>query len=245
MDGAGDFRGQSKALCKAILEAKLPLQVQALGWSHGYRRVVADQADREHTEMWGQKLACKVMEIRQACPCRPLYLFGHSAGAGVVLAASHHLPPDSVDQVVLLGPTVSTYADLRPLLRAARCGMDVYYSKRDLYGGLTAYTLIGQDGYVIPQTAARQGFRVKPCCPGDCELFGERLRQHPWNRGYRWTGYTGSHLSIYEKQFLYAYVFPGLCKGPGCPCPQTMAAVTPRPPGPGMSWSALKAPTEP
>src|SRR5262249_14415382 len=42
-DGAGDYRGLSTAVTKAVAEAELPFAIEPACWSHGYRRSLADQ----------------------------------------------------------------------------------------------------------------------------------------------------------------------------------------------------------
>src|SRR5262249_55756806 len=115
-DGAGDYRGLSTAVTKAVAEAELPFAIQPACWSHGYRRSLADQLDRAHARAEGRRLAGRVLALRTACPERPVYLMAHSAGAAVVLAAADWLPPDSVERIILLEPTVSAFADVRPAL---------------------------------------------------------------------------------------------------------------------------------
>jgi pimeloyl-ACP methyl ester carboxylesterase len=72
-----------------------------------------------------------VLAWHEACRDRRISLLGHSAGCAVVLAAAEILPPDSVDRIILLAPSVCDAYDVRPTLRAARDGMDVFYSSRD------------------------------------------------------------------------------------------------------------------
>ena len=55
----------------------------------------------------GLRLAARVTEYRGLFPDRRLYLIGHSTGCAVVLAAAERLPPDGVDRIVLLSPSVS------------------------------------------------------------------------------------------------------------------------------------------
>src|SRR2546421_5603725 len=101
-DGAGDFRATSAALRRAVVADKLPLYVRTFDWSHGYGRVIADQLDRSHIQSEGQRLAELLCARRQTYPDSPIYLVGHSAGCGVLIAAAERLPPGQVDRIVLL-----------------------------------------------------------------------------------------------------------------------------------------------
>ena len=98
----------------------------------------------------GQRLACRVTALRQASPAAEVYLVGHSAGCAVVLAAAESLPPGGVNRIILLAPSASLDYDLRPALRCARGGIDVFYSDRDV-----AYLGLGVSAFA--ETTARQG----------------------------------------------------------------------------------------
>jgi alpha-beta hydrolase superfamily lysophospholipase len=130
-NGSGDTRTVSANLSEVVAETGAPLEVEAFVWTHGRGRVLADHLDHAHHLEEGRRLAAWVAEYHKCHPDRAVYLIGHSAGCAVVLAAAEQLPPDSLTRVVLLSPSVSTGYDLRPTLRAARGGVDVYCSGRD------------------------------------------------------------------------------------------------------------------
>jgi pimeloyl-ACP methyl ester carboxylesterase len=185
----------------------MPLCVRALCWSHGYRRNFKDQIDRAHIQAQGCRLARIIRCVRQSCPGRKLHVMGHSAGAAVVLAAANHLPADSIDRIVFLAPTVSSEADLRPALLCALEGIDVFCSKRDIYGRLTGLTLIGETGRLCPPVAAIQGF-CRPAQLPDPLCLYTKLRHHWWQKDLSWTGYRGTHSGGYARCHLYHFMLP-------------------------------------
>src|SRR5947207_2649584 len=80
-------------------------------------------------------------------------------------AAAEFLPPDSVERVVLLAPSVSAEYDLGPALACAREGIDVFHSGRDrAYLGL-GVRLLGTADRHWSDAAGRVGFRVPAACP--------------------------------------------------------------------------------
>jgi pimeloyl-ACP methyl ester carboxylesterase len=216
-DGAGDFRGLSTALRRAVQELDLPLEIEPAAWSHGYRRVIADQCDRAHIWAEGRRLADRIVAARTACPTRPVYLMAHSAGNALALATAHFLPPDSVERVVLLAPTTPAHADLRPALRAARQGVDVFYSCRDRMGPLAGLSFIGRDGRLFCRVAARHGFILPAVAPGDDAPLYRKLRQFGWGPGLICTDHEGDHYGIYQPGFLRSHVLPLLFPPPGGP----------------------------
>lgn len=205
-DGAGGWHATSLALGEVLAEARLPLAVERVEWTHGYYRVFADQMDYCHAQAEGRRLAAQVMAYRQACRGK-VYLLGHSAGSAVILAAAEVLPPDSVDRILLLAPSVSMAYDVRPALRCAREGLDVFHSGRD-YGYLgVCVAITGTADRRWCPAAGRVGF--SPPCPtaADAVLYG-RLRQHAWDPSVEWTGNHGGHYGSHHPQFLRAYMLP-------------------------------------
>lgn len=208
LDGAGDLRGSSTALAQANLMAGTPLELCVFPWSHGYRRMLLDQTDMAHARVQGARLAAAILERQQREPGRRVVLAAHSAGCAVAVAAGDVLPPDSVDRILLLAPSVSTGYDLRPTLRAAREGVDVFCSKKDWVALGFVVRVVGTTDNARSGTAAgRFGFQPK----GDRSLDdaeANRLRQHFWSADVAWTGHTGGHHGMHAPAFVHAYLFP-------------------------------------
>jgi pimeloyl-ACP methyl ester carboxylesterase len=206
VDGAGGFQATSKSFRQTVAAEGLPLCIETVVWTHGYCRFLADQVHHKHLLEEGRRLAALIQERKQSCPV-PVYLVGHSAGAGVALLALEQLPPGVVERVVLLAPAVSANYDLRPALARARGGIDVFYSDRDwAYLGL-GVSLTGNADRHWGRAAGRIGFRTLVQCPEDAALYG-RLRQHPWQRSLEWTGNHGGHYGGYQPEFLRCFVLP-------------------------------------
>src|SRR5207244_94004 len=83
--------------------------------------VLRDLQDARRLREKAGELAGLVLEYRAAHPDRPVYLLGHSGGAGVALAAAEMLPPGSLERIVLLSAAVSPCYDLTPAFPALRC----------------------------------------------------------------------------------------------------------------------------
>ena len=199
VDGAGDFRGCSQAMSHANTLAGNPAEIMTFAWSHGYGRMLLDQIDQTHAHAQGARLAAKVLERTRTEPGRRVTLAGHSAGCAVVLAAAESLPPDSIDRIILLAPSVSTGYDLRPALRSAREGVDVFCSKKDWLALGFVTRVVGTTDRPGAAAAGRYGFDVPA---------GDRLRQHFWTPEMATTGHTGGHHGVYAAGFIHAYLFP-------------------------------------
>ncbi|HEV3263022.1 MAG TPA: alpha/beta hydrolase [Gemmataceae bacterium] len=228
VDGAGDFQATSAALRQAVADERLPLGVEAVEWSHGYGRVLADEMDWDHAWEEGQCLARRVCALRQACPAGEIYLIGHSAGSAVVLTAAEALPPGTINRIVLLAPSVSAEYDVRAALRATRDGIDVFYSCRDrAYLGV-GVAIVGTADRRWSAAAGRVGFHGDVQTPQDALLYA-KLRQHAWDPCVEWTGNHGGHYGGYQVSHLRAYVLPLLRCGdcPPGPCAVPAAAAYP------------------
>jgi pimeloyl-ACP methyl ester carboxylesterase len=205
-NGAGGSNATTQALERAVEEEHLPLTVQTLAWSYGYGMIVLDQRDGMHAHQAGLELAATVLAYRRQFPGKEVYLLGHSAGCAVVLAAAAGLPPGSVDRIVLLAPSVSANHDIRPALSAARLGVHVFYSRRDVaFLGLGTALVGTSDGFGA--AAGRVGFRPRIESPADLALAA-KLHQYAWDPSAEWTGNRGGHFGAQADRYVRAYVLP-------------------------------------
>jgi pimeloyl-ACP methyl ester carboxylesterase len=205
-NGSGDFRTVSRNLGQVLAETNTPLQIETVLWSHGYGRYITDHVDHANHLAKGCQLAAEVTAYRQAYPGRQVYLIGHSAGCAVVLAAAERLPPDNVDRIILLSPSVCVTYDLRPALQATR-GMDVFHSAEDRVILGLGMQMVGTAERSCRTAAGQYGFTPVVACPADAALYG-KLRQHPWAPVVAWTGHGGGHYGNNQADFLRAYVLP-------------------------------------
>lgn len=212
LDGAGDFGATSTSLRRALAESGVPLEVNEVDWSHGYARILADQTDAQHSQEQGCCLAGRIVSYRQLNPTAEIYILAHSAGSATALAAAEALPANSVDRMVLLSPAVCAFHDLRPALRAARDGIDVFYSSRDVaYLGFWTAVLGTADGARGCPAAGRTGFAPTVASAADAALYA-KLRQHAWTPCVAWSGNHGGHYGGYQTAHLRAYVLPLLSR---------------------------------
>jgi pimeloyl-ACP methyl ester carboxylesterase len=203
-DGAGDLRGCSNSLAHANLLAGSPIEVVYFNWSHGHRRLLVDQIDAGHAREQGRRLAGEIRERQLREPGRRVLVVAHSAGCAVALAAADYLPPDSIDRVVLMAPSVSVGYDLRPTLRVAREGLDVFCSKKDWVALGFVTRVVGTTDRFGAAAAGRHGFRADNVDESEVP----RLRQSFWSADIAWTGHHGGHHGMYAPTFLHTYLFP-------------------------------------
>src|SRR4051812_7836725 len=61
VDGAGGFYGFSHSMKQFVQGDAVPLHVHTFDWSHGKRRIFADQYDRGHARAEGERLAQEIL----------------------------------------------------------------------------------------------------------------------------------------------------------------------------------------
>jgi pimeloyl-ACP methyl ester carboxylesterase len=204
-NGSGDSDAVTEGLKLALWKTGIPLCVDTVRWSR------YDQASKDHTDVEGHLLAAadmaaRVTAYRKACPKGKIYLMAHSAGSHVVLATAEQLPPDTVDRIILLAPSVSFCYDLRAALKASREGIDSYSSCEDQVVVIAADYYGTADG-LCTRTAGEVGFApLQPSDP-DASLY-RNLRQYWWTSRVSWTGHFGGHIGATKAKFVAAYVLP-------------------------------------
>jgi pimeloyl-ACP methyl ester carboxylesterase len=212
-DGAGGFGATTETIREAASASRYPIQVELVDWSHGRGRMLIDHLDHRNILDQGRRLAAQVRAARSRRPNLPVHLVGHSAGCAVVLAAAEQLPPQSLQRVVLLAPSVSSGYDLRPALRGARLGIDAFCSRSDWFVLGLGMRFSGNTDRRWGACAGRVGFKRVGTAPEDEALYA-RLRQHFWEPSQAKTGHQGGHYGSFEDAFLRAYVLP-LLRAPG------------------------------
>jgi pimeloyl-ACP methyl ester carboxylesterase len=204
-DGSGDLRQVADALAKVAQESGSPMRIQRIQWSHAKGAVFPDLYDNGHHQAQGQSVANQIIAYRQANPASRICLIGYSSGASVALAAAERIPPETVDRIILLSPSVAARHDLRPALRASREGIDAFESEWDAIC-LVLYAMGTGDG-IGQAVAGRSGFVQVGDTPVDKELYSN-LRQHFWHGASSWSGHDGSHFGCFKPAFLRDQVLP-------------------------------------
>ncbi|MBA4192445.1 MAG: hypothetical protein C0467_31135 [Planctomycetaceae bacterium] len=185
-----------------------PVELSVFPWSHGYRKLWADQTDSDHVREQGRRLAETILERKAREPGRRIVVVGHSAGCGVALAAGDALPMDAVNRMILLAPSVSTGYDVRPTLWSSREGVDVFCSKKDWVAlGFVVRVVGTTDRSRLDGAAGRWGFQPKGS-KALADVEAARFRQHFWTEEMARTGHTGGHHGVNAPDFVRTYLHP-------------------------------------
>jgi hypothetical protein len=233
VDGAGGFQGAAKSLSRAVAEQCLPFDVEPFHWSHGYMRILSDYLDLSYSEEAASRLAATILLHKEQHPEQKIIVVVHSAGSLLVLLACKSLPPDCVERIIMLAPSVSNVCDVRPGLIVARQGVDVFYSVADWYYLGIGSAVLGTSDHRYRPAAGMFGFKKLSDDPADACLYS-KLHQYAWHPGIILTGNFGGHFGVHKPDFVKTYVVPLLTLGDEPPpaatcCPLQECAPAPAP----------------
>ena len=130
-------------------------------------------------------------------PGRPVNLVGLSAGSGVALWALESMDDGHmVDNVILLGSSLSHDYDVSKAFEHIRGKIYVYYSPHDaiLAGPMKIFGTI--DGKFGVDGAGSVGLKSK--------RFAARIVNVPWRDSYKQYGYAGGHIDATSAKFVEA-----------------------------------------
>jgi len=194
----------------ALPRAGVPHEIRDFRWTYGTGSILHDLQDFRRLHGKAVELAGLVRDYRTAHPDRPIYLLGHSGGAGLSLEAAALLPPATLERIVLLSAAVSPGYDLTPALRATRGEIVSFHSDLDrlwLGWGTTQFGTV--DRYYGP-SAGRTGFTVPAGLDEEGRAAYERLVQVPWRPELLLEANVGGHHATVRPDFLTKYVAPWL-----------------------------------
>jgi pimeloyl-ACP methyl ester carboxylesterase len=190
--------------------AGVPHALEVFNWTHGVCRPLRDLQDTRYLLQQADRLAALVRAAQERHPDRPIYLLGHSAGAGIALAAAEQLPPASLERIILLAAAVSPRYDLRGALRATRREVVSFNSTYDRFCLDWCTNLFGTVDRVYGPGAGLNGFQRPANLDDEGERLYRRLVQVPWRLEMVWKCTDGFHNGACMPIFLAKLVAPWL-----------------------------------
>jgi len=186
------------------------IEIRQWGFLIPGAKLLVNQVNAPGNRQAGRKIAEQIAGYQARQPDRPVYLIGHSGGAGVGLFALEHLGqmPGArpITGAVLLSASVSNDYDLTTALRQSREGIVNFYNDKDVAMLGIGTTLMGNvDGGRGP-SAGRTGFRL----PGAGDAAARRsayakLYQVRMTRDMVYHG-SDPHVVATSRPFIAAYV---------------------------------------
>lgn len=179
---------------------------QFWAWDPTWRAmlVLPTIAARGFLDRQAQRLADRLIELRQTCPDRPIHVIGYSCGCFVAVRAVELLPKHvHVDSLSLLAAAISPKRDLNPAARRVRGPVIVSSSALDMVVGLGTL-LVGTADRVHTPSLGTLGYRGSPC---------DKLVSLRWRPAWiRW-GHWGSHFTAPAEMFIAECIAPAMGLG--------------------------------
>jgi hypothetical protein len=210
VEGVGGLDCVGAAARHSLPKAGVHHEIRDFTWTHGRGKLFRDLQDYRYLQQKALELAEQVMQYKKDHPERPIYLVGKSGGAGLALAAAEHLPPQTLERIILLSAAVSNDYDLRPALQATRREIVSYYSVHDGFVLGWGTSEFGTIDRVYGPSAGLRGFIVPDKLGEHDRLLYGRLVQIPWKPEMILEGHLGTHMGTSMPGFVGKEVAPWL-----------------------------------
>jgi pimeloyl-ACP methyl ester carboxylesterase len=212
LDGAGGGTARknwSAGVVRGILDGGYQGAGEMFTWETG-KGLIADQdASVEDKRSKAKIMAAKLAKQARAFPDAPVHILGFSAGTAVAVFALEELPSDvQVENVVLLGASISDKYDMTEALERVRGKLFLFTSKRDrMLSFLMGFSGTadrkfepgaGETGFILPEKA---GAATK-------KLYAEKIVTIPWTKAMTSDGNDGRHFDNVKPSFIRDYVVP-------------------------------------
>ncbi len=214
--GAGNVDMGEAGLREGLEQKGYRGEVSRLTWSYSFNPAI-DQTVRGIAKLGAKRLAGYIQDYMDKYPGREVNLVGLSAGTGVAIWALEALRPEyKVNNVVLLGSSLSADYDVGPALRRVKGKIYCYFSPNDavLAGPMKVFGTI--DGKLLVDGAGAVGMQSPS--------GGERVVNIGWCKEFEQYGYSGGHFDSTSPAFVREYVADQLLNGTPVAASGTTAA---------------------
>lgn len=194
------------SLMQGLLDGGVPYAMEIVDWTTGNKFLAL-----YHLRSWQRNqrqaalLAKRITEYQRDYPGRPVWLIGHSGGAGMSMLTLAALPDGvKITGVVLLAAALSRNFDLAPALEKVERGVWSYHSWNDwIFVGLGTTIFGTMDGWHRPG-AGMLGFSPRG------EL--ERLTQTAYHPVMLKQFNLGGHFGCVHRVWVEDHIAPLLIK---------------------------------
>jgi hypothetical protein len=194
IDGAGDWGFGASAVPRGLREAGFKGDVERFGWTRSFVPLV-DHMNERAARSAANQLASRIEDYRRRHPHTPVHIIALSAGTGVAVWACEALDSRlAIDNVFLLGSSLSYNYDMSQALRRVRRHVYVYHSPRDAV--LTTVQLVGTvDRKLGIKSAGQVGLHT----PTDRY---RKIINTPWSERWIQLGWNGGHTDCIGASFV-------------------------------------------
>lgn len=219
LDGAGWY-GSAGSVEAGLRKAGYTGEFQRFSWS-SFLGPATDHLLAANSKLIAQRLADRIEKARSAHPEAPINVMGLSAGSSLILLALQQLKEGvQVDNVVLFSPSVSSEHNLTKAMRHVRRNL---YATTSPHDGILGALPVNAEGKGGPP-AGRSGFRFpRGASRASTEAY-QRVINLPWQPSYLGYGWSGSHVSVTDSEFVAGVIAPRILTTEPYPLDRSIAA---------------------
>jgi pimeloyl-ACP methyl ester carboxylesterase len=209
LDGAGNLGFGSDTVPRALRACGFRGDVEDIIWT-SYTGPLGDQMIRINARLRSEQMTKTITEYREKYPQTPLYILGLSAGSGVAIWAVENLPDGvMVDDIVLLGSSLSTNYDVTRALKHVKGKIYVFSSPNDKILKTFIPVTGTIDGEYFVQPAGLVGLYPPDTISADgLRMYREKVVNIPWKPVFSRLGNDGGHTEGTSYRFLRYYILP-------------------------------------
>jgi len=210
LDGAGgggvvNWAGGVK---QGLLDAGYNGAGEVFKWNTGLGVVPDQDASVEHKRSKAAECAQSIQQYVKEHPGAPVTLMGLSAGTAVTVFVLEALPVSCpVENVILLGASISSDYNLTRALQRVRNRMYVFTSEKD---GVLAFLvpMAGTADRTIAPAAGLRGFQMPSRPSAETRVQYAKVAHIHWRSEFAKAGDFGGHTDTVKAPFVQQYIAP-------------------------------------
>jgi hypothetical protein len=212
LDGAGNWGFGLRDVPAGLRAAGYKGNVEAYIWTSSFNPAI-DQINIGMNKLRARILTSKIEDYLRRYPKNNVNLISLSAGTGIAVWAVEAMsPPYKVNNLILLGSSLSADYDMRKAFQNIRGKVYVYYSPHDeVLGGIVR--TIGTVDRAGTESAGLGGLHP-PGGPRD------RIVNIGWRPQYEQYGWTGSHTDATNEAFVQRFISKHIIDAPSDASPR-------------------------
>lgn len=213
LDGAGGGTAKenyAEGVEKGFLAAGYRGAGEMFSWETG-KGLMADQdASVKYKRSEAKIVADKIARHAKEYPGVPLGVLGFSAGTAEAVFALESLPESvQIDEVVLLGTSISRDYDLTNALKRVKGHVYLYTSTKDrMLGFLMPFSGTADRKFGDPGAGITGFVLPKGASASTRKLYAEKLVTIPWTARLEKDGDYGKHFDNVKMEFVRDHVAP-------------------------------------
>jgi pimeloyl-ACP methyl ester carboxylesterase len=207
--GGGVIANWAGGVRQGLLNAGYNGSGEVFNWNTGMG-VGADQdATVEYKKSKAAECARKIQEYVRSHPGAPVTLMGLSAGTAVAVYTLEALPQNCpVENVILLGASISASHDLTQALQRVRNRMYVFTSEHDAVLAFLVPMAGTADREQGVPSAGLSGFRMPARATAETRTQYAKVAYVGWKPEFEREGNFGGHTDTVKAPFVQRYIAP-------------------------------------